>query len=313
MISAYLADTRQILSTAQNLSSEDWFDAEQYLGRRGHKYFSRGTKLWLSAIADLAAPENILPEECGIALGAMHGGSATLDILQEQIRSGGVGELSPSFAPNFCQNLIVGQASKKLGMRRFGVLLTTPYTAGLDALEIAARELSSGRCRFVLSGAVEERPAQSRLSHREGGVALALTSSDEIDRSKQSRSLSGFASATLPPLNRWVHEGGLVGRILKRTLSRNSFGLGRYNRLVIVGQKPDSIEGLSNYIAEAGGSWDEIVRVTIEEKHGTLEPVVALVDAIEHDQDGVDLFIYYHDSGPFRAIAVHRCNGLFSD
>ncbi len=284
------------------LSDDDWFDVEAYLGKRGHKYFSRGTKLWLAACAGLDgldAGEGAGGDLTGIAVGTNFGAHQTLREMHDVVLQSGPLALSPSFAPNFCVNLIAGQAAIRYGARRFNLTITTPATAGLDAIAIAARELAAGRCKSVLAGAAEEAiPVAPR--HREGAVALLLTGDEAAGIEAR---LSGFGEARLPeaalPTIQWRSH---FAAMLAATGQLGAQAI----PLMLFADPARPPSQVTNMLAAAGLAIASVDARTVPAVHATLEPVMALLDTVKAvgNSGASMLFCYVGPAGALRLIRI---------
>ena len=283
---------------------QSWFDAELYLGQRGHRYLSRATKFWLAACGSIENLDTATrdSDSLGIAVGTNFGAHHTLRGIHDVVLEAGAMALSPSFAPNFCINLIAGQAAIKYGARRFNLTITSPQTAGLDALAAGARELSSGRCSAVIAGAVEElSPAAER--HREGAVASFLRRAEDA---VGEAILSGFGEARLP----------LTGRIpaawrdnFRSIAGSAGFLEGPALPLWIFTDPAVSTQTAKTLLLEAGLPASQINIRALPPAHATLEVIQALqatVEAARADAQSQN-FAYAGARGALRLVRIDPC------
>ena len=165
----------------KNTDSKAWFEPRNYLGKRGFKYFSKSTQYLLSAYTQLncAEGQHLNPDTTGVVVGANYGMSDTLHNMLQTIRTEGANFLSPQAAPNFCINMIASQLSIKHKFHRFNLTLTTPKTAGLDALITGVREIRAQRAFDVLCGAAEERQPGAEIN--EGATLFHLRQANAKD------------------------------------------------------------------------------------------------------------------------------------
>lgn len=281
----------------------DWFDADAYLGKRGHKYQTRGTKLWLSACGTLAGLAGRAPQaSLGIALGTNFGAHLALHELESVIEEHGAATLSPSYAPNFCVNLIASHAGIRYAGQRFNLTVTTPQVAGLDALAAAARELGRARCDLAVAGGAEE-PAIVRggaPAQAEGAIAALLARAD--CSAGGLAILSGFAQLTLAPAA-WG-DAGTAMRRLREAAQR--YGLGadpaRWRALVLASDEPALFPCLAQALRELAPGAGAPREVSCPRGHGSLEPLAALRTCLEGARPA--LFMYAGASGAVRLVGV---------
>ncbi|WP_431774988.1 beta-ketoacyl synthase N-terminal-like domain-containing protein [Streptomyces cucumeris] len=183
--------------------SEGWFDHRERLGRRGYKYLPSATQYFLAAtkqaIADTGHPLEsaagaegteavggtrlAAEERRGAAVGTNSAAAALHDEMDLTVLSAGADALSPATAPYFSINLFGSRLATEHALKGFNLTLTSPRTAGLEALESGARSVRLGRASWLLAGATEEAlpeaQAEACLSER-GAVALVLESTEQV-------------------------------------------------------------------------------------------------------------------------------------
>ena len=297
MAMARLLEISQVLRPDRG--GEDWFEPEQFLGKRGHKYFSLGTKYWLSACAGLKIIDEDGSSRRGIVVGANYGAHVTLRQIEQTILSEGASSLSPTFAPNFCVNLITGQAAVRYAARGFNLLITTPKTAGLDAFILGARELARRRVDLVLAGSAEER--ETCGTHLDGALAIALGPVEDA----VSRGLGLVAlchEAHVPDLGVWRDAAsaavatGFVGArqaILAADDAR---------RTVLLADDGELLGNVGSVLLATGHPVEALCSLLLSNRHGALEPLRALASACA---TGAPLrFVYASTNGAFRLIDV---------
>ncbi|GHC68348.1 beta-ketoacyl synthase N-terminal-like domain-containing protein [Streptomyces flavofungini] len=156
-----------------------WFRAEVALPGRGYRRLPDACKYLLAAsrlaVGDaggrFAATERNLR---GAAVAVNNTGAALLEELDHIIMRAGAEEMSPSSSPFIAMSSFASRLSMEHDITGFNLTVNSPVTAGLEALQIAARAIAAGRARAVLVGAVEEAlsPAQSTCPGSEAGAAV---------------------------------------------------------------------------------------------------------------------------------------------
>lgn len=156
-----------------------WFRAEVALPGRGYRRLPDACKYLLAAsrlaVGDaggrFAKTERNLR---GAAVAVNNTGAALLEELDHIIMREGAEEMSPSSSPFIAMSSFASRLSMEHDITGFNLTVNSPVTAGLEALQIAARAVAAGRARAVLVGAVEEAlsPAQSTCPGSEVGAAV---------------------------------------------------------------------------------------------------------------------------------------------
>ncbi|MEV5974981.1 beta-ketoacyl synthase N-terminal-like domain-containing protein [Streptomyces sp. NPDC051921] len=184
----------------------DWFDATAELGPRGHKYLPPGARYLLAAGrralraagvdavgVDAAGPDAagdrtaaaVAADRRGMVLGT---NSALAPLFREMDRTvveQGAERLSPATAPYFAINVLAGRLASEQALRGFGLTLTTPAVAGLEAVLAGTRALAADRADLVLVTAAEDRLPRGEPGARygeEGAVALVLEPRGRAER-----------------------------------------------------------------------------------------------------------------------------------
>lgn len=263
-------------------AAPDWFDPEAHLGRRGHRYFSEGTRRWLAACLPLLASGAVQAGEpgLGMAVGSHGAGDHTLQELHRTLATEGVDGLSPMLAPGFCNNTVAGQGAIRLQARRFNATLTTPGVAGLDALVLAARELRAGRCEAALAGAVEE-PAPVP-AWCDGALAVVLRAGHGCD----GFDLRATGQAFLPP-----GAGPAQARRAVASLERQH-GMPTLAPLAaLLGAPGAEPAARLQLLLQALGVANPAALTTLAPGHGALEPLHALLQWLQARPGGTWLFL----------------------
>lgn len=161
--------------------SDGWFDHRTELGRRGYKYLPAASQYFLAAcnraLRASGGCEHVPAEERGAAVGTNSGAEALHSAMDETIVKTGAEDLSPATAPFFSINLFGSRTAMEHAFKGFNLTLTSPRTAGLEALRTGLRSLRLGRASWLLAGATEDAlavldPGASRSEA--GAVAMVL-------------------------------------------------------------------------------------------------------------------------------------------
>lgn len=156
--------------------ADDWFDAEAFIGKRGHKYFPQSGRL-ASAAARLALEDAGLGdtgaagEDCGLIVGTNFGVHRVLADIDATVGEYGVGGLSPLSAPNFSVNLGASLTGIRTSTTGLNITLTDPVVAGLGAIVLAYHAVGiAGR---ILAGGAEDAPYGCASPLTGTGVTMA--------------------------------------------------------------------------------------------------------------------------------------------
>jgi hypothetical protein len=301
-----VADTFALTALA-NVKPDAWFNAEQHLGRRGHKYLSMGTKYWLAAAGGLTKLEQIqeAPNRIGIVVGTNFGAHRTLCELHQVAQQSGSLAISPLGAPNFCVNLIAGYAGIRYRAQRFNLTLTTPQVAGLDALNVAAMELRSGRCNAVLAGASEEAvdcdvQSEPRL---QGAIALLLTLAGGGAVGSSHSHLSAFFECHVPSSSHWFTPLDIVVERMGKKIAESIQARSNSLRIKIVTDCSSLFSDVEAMLFRAGVRADRLEHSLLSPSHGCLEPLWALHELLVNK--GVAVYVYANKRGAVRCLVLN--------
>src|SRR5262245_54202300 len=157
-----------------------WFQAGVALPGRGYRRLPAACKYLLaasrSAISD--AGDRLSEtgrDQRGAVVATNNAGAALLEELDYTIIQKGATEMPPSSSAFLAMSLFASRLSMEHDITGFNLTANSPVTAGLEAIQIAARAVAAGRARTVLVGAVEEAlsPSQSPdLESQAGAVIL---------------------------------------------------------------------------------------------------------------------------------------------
>ncbi|MES4908106.1 MULTISPECIES: beta-ketoacyl synthase N-terminal-like domain-containing protein [unclassified Streptomyces] len=165
------ADTpRQLLCSADTLDANrphEPFDTGARIGRRGHRYKDRATRLALCAAQDALRDAALIPggsEELtvpggtvGVVASSNLGNLDTACLTAAAIAEDSVAGLSPMGLPNASSNVVASWAAIRFGLRGPNLMLCNGATSGLDAVHWAATLVAAGRVRRALVIGVETR------------------------------------------------------------------------------------------------------------------------------------------------------------
>ncbi|ANP56910.1 hypothetical protein AVL59_31385 [Streptomyces griseochromogenes] len=141
-------------------AEESWFDLTAELGARGYKYVPPAARYLLAAarraLADAGPVLAGVPEvRRGLALGTNSGIASVIDAMDETVNGPGADLLSPARAPYFSINTLAGRVAMEHGVKGWNLTLTSPRTAGLEALLAGTRAVRAGRSDLLLAGSAE--------------------------------------------------------------------------------------------------------------------------------------------------------------
>ncbi|GAA2367312.1 hypothetical protein GCM10010246_70680 [Streptomyces cuspidosporus] len=162
------ADTpRQLLRAAPSRPYEPFepFDTGARIGRRGHRYKDRATRLALCAALDALRDAALIPGDSeeltvpggtvGVVASSNLGNLDTACLTAAAIAKESTAALSPMGLPNASSNVIASWAAIRFGLRGPNLMLCNGATSGLDAVHWAATLVTSGRVRRALVIGVE--------------------------------------------------------------------------------------------------------------------------------------------------------------
>ncbi|MEU1819310.1 beta-ketoacyl synthase N-terminal-like domain-containing protein [Streptomyces roseifaciens] len=162
-------------------ATDSWFDVAAELGPRGYKYVPPSCRYLLAAtrraLADAGDLLPLVPEvRRGMAVGTNNGIAGLIDAMDETITGPGAGRLSPATAPYFSINTLAGRAAVEHGIKGWNLTLTSPRTAGLEALQAGARAVAADRADLLLAGSTEALLPRHTPGHAasEAGAAVLV-------------------------------------------------------------------------------------------------------------------------------------------
>ena len=185
-----------VLPPGPGPAAPDWFDYRRVLGPHGYRHLPPAVRYLLAAARDARAAAQQAepgaaapPERSGLVLGSSSAVASLHTEMDRTVVATSSADLSPVLAPFFSVNLGGGRLAAEHALKGFHVTLTTPRTAGLEAIEVAARALALGRADALLVGAAEEAldPAEPGASCSESGAVLLVAHHPVPGRRDQGR------------------------------------------------------------------------------------------------------------------------------
>lgn len=160
-------------------AAPDWFQTEVALPGRGYRRLPPACK-YLLAASRLAASDagdrffETRPDCRAAVVATNNAGAALLEEIDYTITLKGAEELPPSTSPFMAMSLFASRLSIEYDITGFNLTVNSPVTAGIEAIQIAARAVAAGRASAVLVGAVEEAlsPAQSPAGGSQAGSVV---------------------------------------------------------------------------------------------------------------------------------------------
>ncbi len=159
-----------------------WFDHRTELGARGYKYLPPAQQYLLAAgrraMADRKPDQDdFATQSWGVVVGTNSAVSSLHAAMDRTVVASGSNELSPMVTPYFSVNLAGGRLAAEHRLNGYHLTVTSPRTAGLEAIQVAGRALALGRARWLLIGSTEEVLAAGEpgaADSESGAVALVV-------------------------------------------------------------------------------------------------------------------------------------------
>ncbi|MCX4763941.1 3-oxoacyl-ACP synthase [Streptomyces sp. NBC_01275] len=166
-----------LVSSPPGTVDDTWFDHRVRLGPRGYKYLPPACQYLLCAAREALSrtggeAERHPQERRGVVVGTNCAVSALHADIEETVRDQGIERLSPMITPFFSVNLVASRLSTEHRFKGFNVTVTSPRTAGIEALHIASQELAAGRGDLVLAGVTEAADPRPNTAEPESGAAV---------------------------------------------------------------------------------------------------------------------------------------------
>ncbi|MBL1099683.1 beta-ketoacyl synthase N-terminal-like domain-containing protein [Streptomyces coffeae] len=203
----------------------DRFDTTTRIGRRGHRYKDRATRLALCAALDalrdaaLVCGEDAQLTVPGATVGVV--GSSNLGNLDTAcLTAATIAEdsacgLSPMSLPNASSNVIASWVAIRHGLRGPNLMLCNGPTSGLDAVHWGATLVAAGRVRRALVVGVEtHNPVVEELAGAPAGDLLDGAAAVVVEGARWAREREARTSAVLGPYVRRPGLGPCVAALL---------------------------------------------------------------------------------------------------
>lgn len=180
-----------------------WFDVAVELPGRGYRRLPPAIQYLLAAAKRAEADRGGLPDEgLGVAVGTNNSCTALLHQMNQTIIAGDAEDISPLTAPFFVVSLPAGRLAIEVAAHGFSLTLTSPRTAGLDALRVGGRALAAGRAEVMFAGAAEgllppEEPGHEHAD--EGAVVLICEDASRLAEGTAVRGYCRTAGAFVMP------------------------------------------------------------------------------------------------------------------
>jgi 3-oxoacyl-[acyl-carrier-protein] synthase II len=156
------------------------FDPGNYLGKKGHKFLSRTTKLLMSAaflcLKDAGIKDgdrNYIhygPEFVGAVVGTTYGVFDSICSFDTISLLEGPQYVSPMAFPNLVMNSHAGYLAIKENIQGLNVTVATGYCASIDAMGVAIQYLSADQIKCMIVGGLEELSEATFLSYLKQGM-----------------------------------------------------------------------------------------------------------------------------------------------
>ncbi|QKV94776.1 beta-ketoacyl synthase [Streptomyces sp. NA02950] len=201
------------------------FDTTTRIGRRGHRYKDRATRLALCAAldalrdaalvrgddAELTVPGATVGVVGSSNLGNLDTACMTAAAIAEESACG----LSPMSLPNASSNVIASWVAIRHGLRGPNLMLCNGPTSGLDAVHWGAALVTAGRVRRALVVGVEtHNPVVEDLAGRPAGELLDGAAALVVEGARWARERGAPAAAVLGPYERRPGLGPCVTALL---------------------------------------------------------------------------------------------------
>ncbi len=129
-------------------------DVSEVVGDRAARTFSRDSRLLLHTVHTAGARPVPEPDRTGVVLGTLRAGRNEYLAIHNASRGDG-GPVNPVWGPQSGYNAPAAQLSIHLPARGPNLTLASGATAGLDAMVLGARQVSTGTCDAVVAGGVD--------------------------------------------------------------------------------------------------------------------------------------------------------------
>ncbi|MCQ8194127.1 beta-ketoacyl synthase N-terminal-like domain-containing protein [Streptomyces rugosispiralis] len=201
------------------------FDTAARIGRRGHRYKDRATRLALCAALEALRNAGLIPPEgeevtvpgdtVGVVASSNLGNLDTACLTAAAIAERSAVDLSPMSLPNASSNVIASWVAIRHGLRGPNLMLCNGATSGLDAVHWGAALVAAGRVRrAVVIGVETHNAVVEDLLGRSGGELLDGAAALVVEGARWAEARGARAVAALGPYERRAGLGGCVEALL---------------------------------------------------------------------------------------------------
>ncbi|MFE5158583.1 beta-ketoacyl synthase N-terminal-like domain-containing protein [Streptomyces sp. NPDC056697] len=201
------------------------FDTAARIGRRGHRYKDRATRLALCAALDALRNAQLIPSDgeemtvpgdtVGVVASSNLGNLDTACLTAAAIAERSAVDLSPMSLPNASSNVIASWVAIRHGLRGPNLMLCNGATSGLDAVHWGATLVAAGRVRRAVvigvethNAVVEDLLGRSADELLDGAAALV------VEGARWAEARGARAAAALGPYERRAGLSGCVAALL---------------------------------------------------------------------------------------------------
>ncbi|SEB97799.1 beta-ketoacyl synthase N-terminal-like domain-containing protein [Streptomyces melanosporofaciens] len=195
------------------------FDTAARIGRRGHRYKDRATRLALCAALDALRDARLIPsdgeevtvpgETVGVVASSNLGNLDTACLTAAAIAERSAVDLSPMSLPNASSNVIASWVAIRHGLRGPNLMLCNGATSGLDAVHWGAALVAAGRVRrAVVIGVETHNAVVEDLLGRSADELLDGAAAIVVEGARWAEGRGARAAATL---GRYERRAGLSG------------------------------------------------------------------------------------------------------
>ncbi|WP_444997001.1 beta-ketoacyl synthase N-terminal-like domain-containing protein [Aliikangiella sp. IMCC44359] len=218
-----------IESDSQNIvANQDWFNVDEHLGPRGHKYLTKGTKYALATIKAILDKDDFNQyydeTDIGVFTGTNFALYSTHKQMDHTILTLGSDFLEPAECANFSINIPSSLISIRNNFKAFNITNTTPFTAGIESLIRSVEAIKTECAKCVLAGSIEDDMPEDILAaelikYPHGGASYFLLEkySNIKDRGKNVlATISGAQQCFLPNKLTDIETQEVLDRIISK-------------------------------------------------------------------------------------------------
>ncbi|EXU65504.1 beta-ketoacyl synthase [Streptomyces sp. PRh5] len=201
------------------------FDTAARIGRRGHRYKDRATRLALCAALEALRNADLIPSDgeevtvpgdsVGVVASSNLGNLDTACLTAAAIAERSAVDLSPMSLPNASSNVIASWVAIRHGLRGPNLMLCNGATSGLDAVHWGATLVAAGRVRrAVVIGVETHNAVVEDLLGRSAGELLDGAAAVVVEGARWAEARGARAVAALGPYERRAGLSGCVEALL---------------------------------------------------------------------------------------------------